>query len=64
MYGQLMASSLSIVGRLSSYWSVHYRRFYCNYYGEKIIISSNIDYIDNAFDGASLWPTDSQWTNS
>ena len=31
MYGQLMtgASSLSIVGRLSSYQSVHYRRFYC-----------------------------------
>ena len=31
MYGQLMAgaSSLSIVGRLSSYRSVHYRRFYC-----------------------------------
>ena len=29
MYGQLMAgaSSLSIVGRLSSYWSVHYRKF-------------------------------------
>ena len=31
MYGQLMAgaSSLSIVGKLSSYRSVHYRRFYC-----------------------------------
>ena len=32
MYGQLMegASSLSIVGRLSSYRSVHYQRFYCS----------------------------------
>ena len=27
MYGQLMAGG--IVGRLSSYRSVHYRRFYC-----------------------------------
>ena len=32
MYGWKGASSLSIVGRLSSYRSVHYRRFYCIYY--------------------------------
>ena len=28
MYGRQGASSLSIVGRLSSYQSVHYQRFY------------------------------------
>ena len=45
MYGQLIwqgASSLFIVGRLSSYWSGHYRRFYCIYILQKCIFTSTV----------------------